>query len=368
VAPVAQESLPVELQAIGTVQPYATVTVKTQIGGQLQSVHFKEGESVRTNDLLAVIDPRPYQAALKELRAKLEKDLSLVAQAKANLEKDTIQAKNAENAAGREKLLRAKGMVSQEEYDKSQTDADALQAAVRADNAAVETADAAIRVDKAQIETAQIQLDYCTIRSPIDGVAGSLLVQQGNIVKAQETILVVINRIVPSYVAFSIPEKYLPDVKKYQALGKLPVAAVVAGETETFREAGALAFVDNAVDTNTGTIRLKAVFDNKGKQLWPGQFANVTLTLTNQADALVIPSQAIMTGQAGAYVYVVKPDMTVEARPVVLGRSLDNHTAVRAGLKVNENVVTDGQMRLRPGARVEVKTAASPASAEGGLS
>lgn len=325
-----QKTVPVQLRAIGNVQAYSTVTVKSKVGGELVRVHFTEGQDVRKGDLLFTIDPRPYEAALK--------------QAEANLERDLAQAKHAREDARRYESLIQKGVVPQQQYDKFRTDADALEATVLADRAAV--------------ENAKIQLGYCSIHSPIDGRTGSLIVQQGNIIKAEDINLVVINQIIPINVTFSIPEQFLSEVKKYMATGKLHVEALIP-MNKARPERGVITFIDNAVDSSTGTIRLKGTFGNREKDLWPGQFVNVVLTLTTEPNAIVVPSQAVQTGQEGQYVFVVKQDLTVESRPVVAGRTVNSETVIQKGLKADEKVVTDGQLRLYPGAKVEIKTSDS---------
>jgi multidrug efflux system membrane fusion protein len=335
VATVSQKTVPVELRVVGNVQAYSTVTIKSKVGGELTRVHFTEGEDVRKGDLLFTIDPRPYEAALK--------------QAEANLQKDLAQAKHAQEDARRYEFLIQKGVVARQQYDKFRTEADALEAAVLADRAAV--------------ENAKIQLGYCSIHSPIDGRTGSLMVKQGNIIKADDMTLIVINQIVPIDVAFSVPEQYLEEIKKYMALRKLQVEALVPSNNERPKK-GTVTFVDNAVDTSTGTIRLKGTFANRERKLWPGQFVNVVLTLTREPNTLVVPSQAIQTGQQGQYVFVVKQDLTVESRPVVVGRSVNSETVVQKGLLADEKVVTDGQLRLYPGARVEIKNSDSANAAQ----
>jgi multidrug efflux system membrane fusion protein len=317
VSTVIQKTVPVQLRAIGNVQAYSTVTIKSKVGGELVRVHFTEGQEVKKGELLFTIDPRPYEATLK--------------QAEANLERDLVQAKNAQEDVRRYEFLIQKGVVARQQYEKFRTDADALEATVLADRAAV--------------ENAKIQLGYCSIRSPIDGRTGSFIVQQGNIIKAEDINLVVINQIVPIDVGFSVPEQFLPEIKKYTAWGKLQVEALVPMNEER-PEKGVITFIDNAVDSNTGTIRLKGTFANREKKLWPGQFVNVVLTLTTEPNAIVVPSQAIQTGQEGQYVFVVKQDLTVESRPVVAGRSVKNETVVQKGLHADEKVVTDGQLRL----------------------
>lgn len=346
-------------------------------------VAFKEGQDVKKGDLLFTIDPRPFEAALKQAEAILERDMAqvkqaeadlekniaLVKQAEGNLERDTAQAKNAEVEAKRYEFLMEKKVIAKEQYDQFLTNAEALQATVRADKAAkesaeaavqaskaaLENAEAAVRADKAVVENARIQLGYCSISSPIEGRTGSLLVQQGNIVKANDVSLVVINQINPIYVTFSVPEQNLTEIKKDMAAGSLKVEAIIPND-EKRPEQGVLTFIDNAVDSTTGTIRLKGTFANKEKRLWPGQFVNVILTLTTHPNAVVILSQAIQNGQEGQYVFVVKADFSVESRPVIVSHSIENETIIEEGLRPGETVVTDGQLRLYPGAKVEIGT------------
>jgi len=333
-----KKPIPVELRAIGNVQAYSTITVKSLVGGELAQVHFTEGQDVKKGDLLFTIDPRPYEAALK--------------QAEANLQKDLAQAKHAREDAQRYEFLIQKGVVPQQQFDKFRTDADALEATVLADRAA--------------IENAKIQLDYCSIRSPIDGRTGSLSVKKGNIIAAVSQSnaidLVTINQIMPIYVIFSVPEQHLSEIKKYMTGRPLKVEAFPPNDTSG-GEQGVLTFIDNAVDKTTGTILLKGTFANRERRLWPGQFVNVVLSLTTEPDATVVPSQAIQTGQVGQYVFVVKPDLTVESRPVEAGRTVNNETVVQKGLQADERVVTDGQLRLYPGAKVEINASDSTTAA-----
>ena len=353
-----QKTVPVQLRTIGNVQAYSTVTIKSKVGGELVRVHFTEGQDVKKGDLLFTIDPRSFEAALKEAEAKLERDLAQVQQAKANLERDLFRAKNAEDDAKRYEFLIEKGVVTRQQYEKMRADADALEATIRADRAAVENAEASVRADRAAVENAKIQLGYCLIRSPMDGRTGSLLIHQGTIVKAEDIHLLTILQIVPIYVSFSVPEQYLLDIKKFTALGTLRVEAVVPMNEDRV-EKGAITFIDNTVDSSTGTIRLKGTFENRERRLWPGQFVNVALTLTTEPNVIVVPSHAIQTGQEGQYVFVVKQDMTVESRPVVVGRTVNRETVVQKGLHADEKIVIDGQLRLYPGARVEIKNSES---------
>lgn len=389
VTTVVQKTVPVQLRAIANVQAFSTVSVRTKVGGEIIRVYFKEGEDVKKSDLLFTIDPRLYEAALKQAEANLEKDMAQVKQAEANLAKshaqvrqseadlarDMARMKNAMEDARRYESLVQKGVVSKTQYDQIRTNADALEATVAADRAALENAQASVRavsasLDNAQasvhasraaVENAKIQLGYCSIRSPIDGRTGNLIVQQGNLVKADDIILVVIHQVTPIYVAFSVPEKYLSEIKKYMTAGRLKVEAIVPNHQESSVE-GVITFIDNSVDSSTGTIRIKGTFANQEKRLWPGQFVNVILTLTTQPNAIVVPSQAIQTGQEGQFVFVVKSDFTVESRPVVAGRTLSEETVVEKGLLPNERIVTDGQLRLYPGAKVEIKNSNSPVS------
>ncbi len=326
VAKVVRKTAPVELRAIGNVEAYSTVSVKSQVEGQLESAHFREGQDVKKGDLLFTIDRRPFEAALK--------------QAEATLARDVVQATQARADAERHRKLFEQGILSKEQFDQSQANSDALEAAVRADQAAA--------------ERARIQLGYCTLRSPLDGRTGSLIVHEGNVVKANDASLVVINQITPIYVDFSVPEKFLSEIKRHMATHPLPVTAAIPGQESDLLE-GTLSFVDNSVDAATGTIRLKGTFGNPQRRLWPGQFVNVKLELAGQPDAILVPSQAVQTGQQGQFVFVIKPDSTAEVRPVVVDRALEGETVIEKGLRPGEEVVTDGQLRLFPGVRVEIK-------------
>jgi multidrug efflux system membrane fusion protein len=358
VAPVVQKTVPVQLRIIGNVQAYSTVTLKSRVPGQIMRVYFTEGQDVTKGELLFMIDPRPFEAALKQAEANLERDLAQVKQAEANLERDRAQERNAEAEANRYKLLFERGVVARQQYDKFRTDWEALVATVEADRAAKANAEAAVLADRAAIENAKLQLSYCSIHSPMDGRTGSLLVQEGNIIKENDVSLVVINQITPIYVSFSAPEQYLGEIKKYMRTGTLKVEAIVPNnEGSTYQ--GFISFVDNAVDTATGTIKLKGTFTNKERRLWPGQFTNVVLTLTSEPNTIVVPSQTIQTGQQGQYVFIVNPDLTVESRSVVVGRTTDGETVIVKGLTPDEKVVTDGQLQLYPGVKVEIKNADS---------
>ena len=377
-----QKDVPVQLRVIGKVEPYSAVAIRSLVEGQLWKVHFREGQDVQKDNLLLSIDPRPFEAALRQAEANLERDQALarqaeanltrdlaqVTQAEANLAKDLAQAKNAEEQAKRYAILAEKGYVAKEQYDQVRTNWESLAAAVQADKAAIETAQATLQANKAAlenaravvrasgaaVENARILLGYCSIRAPLDGRTGSLLVQPGNIIKANDVPIVVINQVTPIYVAFAVPEQNLPEIKKHMKVDTLKTEAAIPGD-EKPPEQGILTFVDNAVDTATGTIKLKGTFENPEKRLWPGQFVNVILTLTTRPKAILVPSQAIQTGQEGQYVFVVKPDFTVESRAVAVDQTLDNLSVVAKGIQPGETVVTDGHLRLVPGGKVEVK-------------
>jgi multidrug efflux system membrane fusion protein len=328
-ASVVTKTVPVRVYAIGNVEPYTTVALKARADGQIVSVHFREGDEVRQGSLLFEIDPRPFAAALKQAQANLLKDRAL-------LDRANEQEK-------RYKDLLAKNFISADAYEQVRTNA--------------ETASATVAADEAAIESAKLSLDYCTIRSPITGYAGRIQIQQGNLVKANDVNpLVTINQVVPVFTSFSIPEQSIADVRKHQAQGDLRVEATFPSSAHP-PVAGKLSFLDNTADTTTGTIRLKAEFPNTDKALWPGQFVNVVLTLYEQKDAVVTPSAAVQNGPNGQYVFVVKPDMTVELRNIKVSRAEGNDTVVASGLAPGDQVVTAGQLRLAPGSRVSVAKA-----------
>jgi multidrug efflux system membrane fusion protein len=331
VAQVVKKAVPIELRAIGNVEAYSTVSIKAQVSAQLMEVHFREGQDVKKGDLLFTLDKRPFQAALQ--------------QAQANLARDRAQAQIAEVQAQRYAKLFQEGVVAKEQFDQLKANAEGAQAAVKA--------------DEASAEYAKLQLQYCSIYSPVDGRTGALMVHAGNLVKANDLpILIVINQIQPIYVDFSIPEQYLAEVKRYMASGKLTVEADLAGNPRP-PEMGVLSFVDNSVDQTTGTIKLKGTFTNAQRRLWPGQFVNTVLRLAEQENAVVVPSQAVQTGQDGQYVFVVKANQTAESRKVVVGRSQGTETVIAQGLAPGETVVTDGQLRLVDGSKVQVKAPVS---------
>jgi len=320
------KNVPVRLQAIGNVEPYTTVAVKARVDGQIVAVRFKEGDEVRQGAVLFEIDSRPFAAALK--------------QAQANLLKDTALLDRAVEQEKRYKDLLAKNFISPDAYEQVRTNA--------------ETAKATVAGDEAAIESARLSLDYCTIRSPVTGYAGRIQIQQGNLVKANDTNpLVTINQIVPIYASFSVPEQNIADIRKYQADGELKVQAAFTNASHA-PIPGKLSFLDNSADTTTGTIKLKAEFPNTDKALWPGQFVNIVLTLYEQKDAVVTPSAAVQNGPNGQYVFVVKPDLTAELRNIKVVRAEGDDTVVASGLQPGDQVVTVGQVRLAPGTKVSL--------------
>jgi multidrug efflux system membrane fusion protein len=328
VATVKTQTVPVEIRNIGNVEAYATVSIKSRLAGQLVRVNFKEGQDVKEGELLFVIDPRPYEAALKTVEANLEKDKAL--------------ALKAQNDLKRYAEMIRKQFVSQQDYDQARATAESLAAVVNADQVAV--------------QNARLNLSYCYIKAPLTGRTGNLLANQGNMIKENaDTAMVVINQIQPIYVTFSVPEKNLPTLKKFMAQEKIKVDAVIPNDPQ-HPEQGVLTFINNAVDLTTGTIQCKATYDNADKKLWPGLFVNVVVKLTEEPNAILVPSQAIQSGQEGQFVWLVKPDLTVETRPVDTERSLNGEVVVKQGLQAGDRVVTDGQIRLVKGAKVEIKS------------
>ncbi len=326
---VVQKPMPVEIRVIGAAEPLATVAVRAQITGQLMSAHFVEGDEVKQGQLLFSLDRRPLEAALQ--------------QAEANLTRDLAQSANASLQAKRFEDLATRGIAAREQVDTSRAGAAALNATVEADRAA--------------LENAKVQLQYATITAPISGRTGAMMVHEGNLVRANDTAaLVVINQVAPISVAFSIPEARLPELKRYMTRGTLRVTATPPNDDGP-AATGQIAFVDNAVDEETGTIRIKGTFANADRRLWPGQFVNVAVTLTTDPQAIVVPAVAVQDGQQGPYVFVVKSDQTVDMRQVVITRTTGSETVIQSGVQPGDVVVTDGHLRLVPGGRVSVKTA-----------
>jgi len=334
VAQVAQEVVPFRLQAIGNVEAYSTVAVKARVDGQIVDVGFKEGDEARKGQVLFKIDPRPFEAALR--------------QAEANALRDAAARDQARSQERRYQELLEKNFVSKEAYAQIRT------------NAAI--AEATAKASQAALDNAKLNLEYCTIRAPIEGYAGKIQIQMGNLVRANDVNpLVVINQVRPIYVNFSVPEQRLAEVRKHMASRQLAVQALAPGSDHA-AASGTLIFVDNAVDPSTGTIRMRARFPNRENLLWPGQFVNVSVRLFEQADAIVIPSGAVQTGPEGQYVYVVGEDMTADVRRITVQRTEGERAVVASGLTKGERVVTQGQLRLGPKTRVQIGKPAPDAS------
>jgi membrane fusion protein, multidrug efflux system len=330
IAPATRKPMPVRIEAIGTVQPIATVAVKSRVDGEIAEVKISDGQAVKAGDVLFVLDTRAAEAQLR--------------QAEATLAKDRAQLENAKRDVGRYKPLTEKEFVSRQQLDTAQTNAAALEATMLS--------------DQAIIDTFKVQLTYYTIRSPLDGRVGTIALKTGNAVKAQDTIsLVTINQIRPIYVSYAVPQRELPGIRAAAGAGTVPVQATVPGDPGA-PATGKIFFFDNQIDPTTGTISLKAIFDNADERLWPGEFVNVSSTLRVEAEAITVPSSAVQVGQNGSYVFVVKADNTVEMRPVTVNRTVGNESVIAKGLNADERVVTDGQLRLTNGSRVEIRTSA----------
>jgi multidrug efflux system membrane fusion protein len=365
-ARVSQRNVPIEVQVVGNVEAYSVVSVRPQVSGQLTSVNVKDGDYVQKGATLFTIDPRTLEGQLAQAEANLARSRAQLAQAEANLARDIAQEQFTKGVAERYEKLVAEGVMSKDQGEQQRTNANVQAQAVAADRAAIASARAQIEADTAAVNNIKLQLSYTTITAPIDGRLGNVTMKLGNIVTANNTELMQILQVEPIYVSFAVPESRLAEVKRYMERSTLPVA-VRPQDGSGDAESGQLTFVDNAVDTTTGTIRLKGTFRNSGHKLWPGQFVNVTLRLTTRPNAAVVPNQAVQTGQDGTFVYVVKEDNTVEVRPIITGPRVDTDMVIEQGLKPGETVVTEGQLRLQPGSRVQIRggiTGNAPRGAE----
>ncbi len=328
VAKAAAKDMPLQVKAIGSIQAYSFVQLKAQVSGPLSGVYFREGQDVKKGEVLFKIDPRPFEIAVRQAEAVLAKDRALL--------------RNAEEEVARFTDLAGKEYVTKERYDQIRVNADVLKATIQADEAAA--------------ANARLQLDYCTIASPVDGRTGSLMVYPGNLIRASDTTpLVVIYQIRPIYAAFSVLEQNLPLIQAYKAKGELKAEAFLNNNNTPIP--GVLAFIDNGIDATTGMVLLKAAFPNADQAFWPGQWVNMVLTLTVEKNVIVVPAPAVQTGQSGTFVLVVKDDLTVESRPVTVVRTVGEESVIGSGLKAGETVITDGHLRAVPGGRVEIKKA-----------
>ena len=328
VATAARETVPVRVETIGTVQPIATVTIKSRIDGFIDKVLVEDGQYVKAGEVLFRLDSRAAQAQLQQVQATLGKDQAMLA--------------NARRDVARYAPLVAKDFVSHQQYDTASTNAQALEAAVASDQAA--------------IENSKVLLTYYTMVAPIDGRVGAVLIKAGNSIKANDLPLATINQIKPIYVSFALPQTELPAIRDAMSRGPVEVSVRATGDQGP-PITGAIAFFDNTVDTTSGTINVRAKFDNDAQRLWPGQFVNVAATTRVDVAAIVVPPAAVQVGQDGKYVFVIKPDNTAEARPVTVSRTVDGKSVIAKGVAEGERVVIDGQSRLTDGTRVEIRSA-----------
>ena len=326
VAQVQRQKVPVVIDAIGAVEPIRMTAVRSQVTGILEKIAFKEGQDVKQGDLLFQVDPRSFQGMLNS--------------AMADLQKAKVQLENARSQVARYQALSSGQMISKEQFQKIQDEA--------------RTAEAEMQAADSRVNNAKLQLEFSSIRAPLSGRTGNLNVDEGDLVRANDPgALVTVNQISPIYVTFGVPQQFLAAINRYQGEGSLVVRVIPPGLNEP-PEIGELTFIDNTVDSATGTIRLKASFNNEGKRLWPGQFANVMVTLSNP-EVLTIASSAVQNSQTGQHVYVISADRIAELRPVTIERTHEGLAIVSKGLKQGETVVIDGQLRVIPGRAVEIK-------------
>jgi membrane fusion protein, multidrug efflux system len=350
-----EKDVPVEIAAIGNVEAYATISIRSQITGQLQEVAFHEGDFVKKGQLLFNLDRRPFEAALAQAEANLTRDRALLAQAESQLVRDAANAEYQQLSRERQAQLVERGILSRDAGEQSRAQADASAAVVKADRANVDSAKAQLVAQEAAVGNARVQLGYTTITSPIDGRTGNMAVKVGSLITANQMEIITVARVEPIYVTFAVPAVHLHTISSHMKGAALPVAATPQdGEPQAI--SGSLAFFDNAIDMTTDTIKLKAAFPNTDHRLWPGQFARVSLRLDTLEHAVVVPGQAVQTSQDGQYVFVVKPDSTVEQRTITVGQRADDSIVVTKGLKSGETVVTEGQLRLEPGTKITTDT------------
>jgi multidrug efflux system membrane fusion protein len=353
VATVETRSVPVEVKAVGAVEPYSKISVKSRVTGALDKVYFKEGDSVKEGDPLFDIDPRPYEEAIRQAEANLARDTAVLRQAEAQLDRDQAAADFSGTQAARIRKLAQQGIFAQEQLDQAESDLRSKNGALRVDRAIIENARSAIKADEATISNAKLNLSYTHIVSPVSGRTGNVMLKRGNLIKADDAELVSIHEVNPIYVTFSVPEARLAEIRRQMKSSKLRVKALIQ-DVQPDSTDGIVTFLDNSVDPSTGAIRLKGTFDNAAGKLWPGQFVNVRLRLGDMPNAVVIPPQAVLISQNGEYVYVVKSNGAVEQRPITVSLRSETLIAVGKGLEAGEKVVTDGQVRLLPGSKVKV--------------
>jgi multidrug efflux system membrane fusion protein len=361
---VVERDVPVDIAAIGNVEAYTMISVRSQVTGQLEQAPFREGDFVKKGQILFSIDKRPFEAALRQAEANLLRDQALLAQAEAQLGRDGAQAEYSSLTAQRQASLAEKGIVSKDVAEQARAGADAIAGTVKADRAAIESARAQLAAQQATVDTMKVQLGYTVIHSPIDGRTGNLTVKVGNLVTANQTELMTIAQVEPIFVAFSVPAANLSAIKQNLGRNKIPVTAT-AQDADAATVSGQLDFIDNSVDPSTDTIKLKAKFTNDEHRLWPGQFARVSLRVTTIPNALVLPGQAVQTGQDGQFVFVVKQDGTVAQQPVTLGQRVGEEVVIAKGLEMGQVIVTEGQLRLEAGTRVQTGGGAGGAGRDG---
>lgn len=348
--------VPLEVSAVGNVEAMSTVDVKSRVAGQVLSVHFQEGQEVKAGQLLFEIDPEPLQRQVAQIQADLAKDTALEEQARANVDRDDAQLKQTKAQTDRGVELQKEGIFSREQTEQLVATSDSAAASLAADKAAVASSMASEKSDRARLAQTQLQLSYTKITAPITGRAGSISVKPGNLIKDNDAALVTLLEITPIDVTFGVPQELLPDIQKYNSAHPLQIEASSGGVTST----GQLVFIDNSVDTTTGTIKLKARFDNAARTLWPGQFVDVKARLNLERDRIILPSRTVQTGPQGKFVWVVSPDgSSVAIRPVNVERIFKPQdggeiSIISSGVKPGDVVISEGQMRLMPGAKIKV--------------
>jgi multidrug efflux system membrane fusion protein len=355
-----QSDVSIEVRVPATVTPFVTVSVKSEVSGVLRRTLVHEGATVRVGDALFEIEPAPFEAALRQAKAQLERDTAQKRQAEATLERDIAAAQNADTQADRYDHLASDGVISKEQQEQVRTAARVADRSIAVDRAALDVATGAARIDQAAVERAQVDLDHCTIRSPLAGVTGYLAVQQGNFVRTDaDTPLITINEVTPVFVSFGVPDRYLQQVRRGVRNSPLPLSVFSPGSTQPVAQ-GFVREVNNSVDISAGAIHLRAELTNQDHRLWPGQFVDAVLTLSTDRNVIVVPKAAVEMGEHGSYVFTVRRDSTVDQRPVRIGAATEDKVEILEGIGPGEEVVTDGQLRLRPGAKVSLSPIRQP--------